>query len=166
MKNMDGMMVNAIRFFIVLYTVIFLTVSLKAEETEGHLELNIAPLPSGSTNVGKILVQLKNSTDRSIVVVLLFVAEDHYITFDVRDEDGKKVPFAGFEVRPNLSSKDYLAMRPTASYSQEIDLRKIYNLSQGTYKIRATYALTEGRRMEEFIWKGVLKSNEITLIIP
>jgi len=154
---------NYNRIFLIFMIFFLLSSQIVKADSDG-LKLTIKSLDYKKNALVKVTIE--NFSDHPIVVALLFICEDYYIRFDIRNEEGEKIAFSGIEYKIKISSKDYLSMQPAASYSQEIDLAQYYHMPSGVYTVTAHYELSKWRRNESFIWTGRLSSNQIKLAIP
>lgn len=127
----------------------------------GANELSLTIRETNQNGTFVIDASIANVSNQRITVPLLFISEDYYIRFDIRDRSGNKAKFIGPEIDWRSSPKDYLGMFPESRYIQKIDLSQYYQLEDICYTVTATYDVADWRWEEDFIWHGVLYSNEI-----
>lgn len=128
------------------------------------LRLTLAPADAESPGT-RIRVEIQHIGSSPIVVPLLFIPEDYYVRFEIRDEEGSLARFVGKEVDWKESSNDFLWMYPSSRFSQALDLREYYRLEPGTYSVTAIYDVAPGRRKETGLWSGVLRSSALEIVV-
>jgi len=141
--------------------------SKKTEKPRLRLHLNIKK--------AKSLLSLKfvNSGKKPLNMIRLFVPEDRYIRFEIRDRKGKKVAFQGPAYALSADLPDIVRLDKGKVFLKSFpihELRKTgyYGLKRGVYSIVAVYEVPreDARLFHEFpVWSGSVRSNKIKLII-
>jgi len=113
----------------------------------------------------ELAVLIQNGGKDEVLLPALFIPEDYYLRFEIKDNKGNKAPFIGKEFKLKLSEFDLFKMKPDALVGCKLNLKEYYKLGPGSYTLYAIFEITDRRRNEASTWVGRLESNEIKFVV-